>query len=568
VNLKKRGAGAPYRGAAPGFDAAPLEDSGLVADLIRQFADPLAFYRELVQNAIDAGATEILVQLFGEKIDETHATVRVSVHDDGSGMTRQTLEEELTVLFRSTKESRDDAIGKFGVGFVSVLAVAPEVVIVDTSIGDHVRWSLHLHPDRTYDLYRTDGVPAAKGTTVTLHVPLPASELRSFVSRSEEALRRWCRHARIPIRFRALESGSQEPLRDVRIDEPLGLDALVTVQALSRDGRTHAIVGLPRSGGRVGAFYNQGLLLHESRDHELGAIAFKVLDPRLEHTLSRDNVRRDEHYARAVELVRRAIEGPLQDAIVRELRQLAEAHARGAAEAGARYLEIVRAVREAELELDPADIAVPVIPGRNGALVRTLAGLKAAYLSPEGRSSLAEALARRGTVVIDGSMARDDDTLVDFLTVSLRVQVTSISDAFVWIDPVPLDARDRRLLERVAALLGEAYRKPSQIVLAHLEGAHRDALAIAGGTRGEPWVVGVEAASADPLRLLARPPLVLRAEHPIVAAARARFSSAPVLASGLLARAILVSLRRSSDRVLEKLTAAGLRAALAPEGRE
>src|SRR5512146_2494880 len=53
----------PYRsGRALGApDAAP--EAGLVDEMVRQFADPYAFLRELAQNGIDAGATRIAVTI-------------------------------------------------------------------------------------------------------------------------------------------------------------------------------------------------------------------------------------------------------------------------------------------------------------------------------------------------------------------------------------------------------------------------------------------------------------------------------------------------------------------------
>src|SRR5262245_59753243 len=65
-------------------------EDGIVEELIAQFADPLAFYRELVQNCIDAGATSIAVALSfelapGEGGDDAKGTMTVSVRDDGCG---------------------------------------------------------------------------------------------------------------------------------------------------------------------------------------------------------------------------------------------------------------------------------------------------------------------------------------------------------------------------------------------------------------------------------------------------------------------------------------------------
>ena len=36
---------------------------GMVRDLVSQFSDTLAFYRELIQNAIDAGSNRVDVSL-------------------------------------------------------------------------------------------------------------------------------------------------------------------------------------------------------------------------------------------------------------------------------------------------------------------------------------------------------------------------------------------------------------------------------------------------------------------------------------------------------------------------
>ncbi|MDQ3037554.1 MAG: ATP-binding protein, partial [Myxococcota bacterium] len=509
----------PYRGGAPADAKDAPEESGLVGELIRQFADPFAFYRELVQNSIDAGATQIHAQLVWEPgPDGEPGMLRVSVRDDGSGMPREVLEEDLTVLFRSTKEARDDAIGKFGIGFVSVLAVEPDVVIVDTSIGDGARWSLHLHADQTFDLYRADA-PPERGTSVTLHIALAASEQPAFFERSEAALRRWCRHARIPIRFVALEPGRGEPVRDVRIDEPLSLDAPITVHARSRDGRTTVVAGLPRPGERYGAFYNQGLLLHETRDHELGEVAFKVMDARLEHTLSRDDVRRDEHHARAVELVARTIRGPLMEALAERMSHAAEVHARGGDGGAAQLLELIEAHSRSGLHIAPSGVKLPIVPLPGGARVATIDALGLA--SFEGRTPLATALARAGKVVLDLGLApaeTERQRVVTWLAQSMEIALPRDADVWSLIEPLEPTPSDEALLSSVAERLGQVLRRPSEIVIANVHGSARASLALPGSARRDPWLVPTSDLDADPFRLLARPPLVLRADHPIVTA--------------------------------------------------
>src|SRR4029079_304220 len=93
-----------------------------VTQMVRQFADALAFYRELVQNSIDAGATSIEVRISLQSDDAGQPTLRIVVSDDGCGMDRAAIETCLLVLFRSSKDGDATKIGKFGVGFFSVFA--------------------------------------------------------------------------------------------------------------------------------------------------------------------------------------------------------------------------------------------------------------------------------------------------------------------------------------------------------------------------------------------------------------------------------------------------------------
>lgn len=74
--------------------------------------DPWVFVRELLQNARDAGATavEILVA-------EEAGQLRVEVRDDGEGMSYEHARRYLFALYASSKESRVDQAGRFGVGF-------------------------------------------------------------------------------------------------------------------------------------------------------------------------------------------------------------------------------------------------------------------------------------------------------------------------------------------------------------------------------------------------------------------------------------------------------------------
>lgn len=177
---------APYRGGArsgPNGSALPAE--GFVGEMIAQFSDPYECLRELVQNAVDARAQSITVQLVSES---NH--MRLTVRDDGIGMTRRTIEDELTVLFRSSKQPGQDTIGRFGIGFVSVFALSPELVEVDTSTGDGPIWTMHMHPDRQYDLYQSAGRPGVHGTRISLILRVDPASHGELVERSQRTLSR------------------------------------------------------------------------------------------------------------------------------------------------------------------------------------------------------------------------------------------------------------------------------------------------------------------------------------------------------------------------------------------
>src|SRR5688572_21322462 len=105
------------------------QTAGIVDELVHQFTDPFAFYRELIQNSIDAGSTRIEVSLtFRPGV--TTGWCLAAVSDWGEGMNRKVIEGYLVTKFRSTKENDLTKIGKFGIGFMSVFACLPDAVTV------------------------------------------------------------------------------------------------------------------------------------------------------------------------------------------------------------------------------------------------------------------------------------------------------------------------------------------------------------------------------------------------------------------------------------------------------
>lgn len=559
------GPSGPYRDGGRA-EARAGEGDGLVDDLVRQFADPFAFYRELVQNSIDAGATSIGVRIVLSSEGGRHEA-RVSVTDDGCGMTQEVLEEDLVVLFRSTKEGQEGTIGKFGIGFVSVLAMEPALVSVSSCTGEGPRHVLQLHPDRTYDLYREPG--GTRGTTVTLHVPVEGDGAE-LVQRSEAALARWCGHASVPIQLTVVRATGAEPSLERRIDGALAIEgALVDVRIRSHDDVAEALVALVPEEARLAAFYNRGLLLHESRGRGTrAAIAFKVVSPHLSHTLSREDVRLDEAHARAVALVDHAIAEPLRKEVLDAIGEAARAHLEGDPIAGGRWITLVRAMRAAELAIDPDEIAVPLVsPLKGSRLGRGIPRLQVLLIASE-RDALTDVLASMGTGVVDASMAKspEERETLRALLAAMGHTVADPRGVHSALVPVPneaLDPRDHELAERVAHALGVAHRKPSRVTWVDVVG--QDLRLSFARASGGPELALPPGREADPFRLALRPPLALARTHPLAVAARAHPDA--VLAADALARAVLHERELASVERMSALTELSIRSLFAQRGR-
>ena len=522
----------PYRQRDVDERAPEDGQAGIVGDLVRQFADPYAFFRELVQNAIDAESRNIRVDIARD--DE--GALLFSVRDAGEGMDRDILENKLLVLFRSGKEGVAGKIGKFGIGFVSVLALGPTVVKVQSTRADKGH-TLHLYADHSYELF--EHPPGEAGTTVTLVVPIPKPKadalIKEHVQRSRVSLKRWCEHAEIPITLRVDESAFGDG-RLERVDRELQLDgATCAVRATSTDGHTVVLVGLSGREGQRIAFYNRGLLLMETEE-SLGfpGLTLKIQDTELEHTLSRDNVRRDARFNRTVGYTRSVVNSTLRR-VVREAMQKATADKEA-------YLALATAV--GFTMLDPVGLPLRLLhPLGNGETLD--AGPDRHVFVPAGstaeplrgaweESPLTVMLAQRGETLIDLS-ALPDNYVRRLQSRGVRTDdswAKQLSAVALAPPPVP-GSSDERLLELVTSRLNEAYRDPRDVQLGIIRGAHAKSLCI--GTpdfRGRPM---------NPFALLPflRVPLIVNASHPLVLHALRLAEDAPELAADLLARGIL-----------------------------
>ncbi|WP_181234104.1 sacsin N-terminal ATP-binding-like domain-containing protein, partial [Enhygromyxa salina] len=90
--------------------------------------DPWIFVRELLQNARDAGATSVQIE-----IADRDGSTRISCVDDGEGMGYEHARRYLFSLYASSKEDRANQVGRFGVGFWSILRFDPTRITIRSS---------------------------------------------------------------------------------------------------------------------------------------------------------------------------------------------------------------------------------------------------------------------------------------------------------------------------------------------------------------------------------------------------------------------------------------------------
>ncbi|MDX2086431.1 MAG: ATP-binding protein [Kofleriaceae bacterium] len=532
---------APYRTTEREEAAEAPRDQGIVGDVIAQFADPLAFYRELVQNAIDAGSPAVHVSL---AYDAGHVVVRVA--DRGGGMTRDILENQLLVLFRSTKEKDPTKIGKFGIGFTSVLATNPVLVVVST-VRDGKRLALHLRPDLTYELF--DGGNATQaGTVVELELRITAEEAAAYARRSYEALEKWCRHAEVPVQFEANVPGLTTPLLG-RIDRPFALDnALLEISATSPDDQLRVVVGIERDPRSYVGFFNRGLTLYETSTGLVGPLlSAKLKGGGLGHTLSRDNVRRDQHYDAALAFARELART--------ELPRIASTEQRAAAEAGdaLRYAELAQALLATGLETSIDKWWVPLAVPTAGLRAMRVGEMPRPLRSVAQPTKLATAFAAANVPV---ALLPPDLTA--------RLGAESLAEAFVRVEPIEPTPHDLTLVGELQQILEVCKRAPTRIELAELEGVHDTSLAISGGRQAArllgdgDYVLARDAASQSPLGKFSRGTLVLNVRHALVVAARR--SADPRVAASHLARVLLCGYGLLDAKRSERILARGLAA--------
>ncbi len=269
--------------------------------LISQFAQPLAFLRELIQNSMDASTEVVEIEV---SYDRTAACCVVEVSDTGEGMDREIIETKLTRLFASTKEDDLTKIGKFGIGFVSIFAIEPKLVVLETGRAGE-SWRVLFHPDRSFEVRQLS--EPVEGTRIKVFTPYNRLRLPRLKQDCLETITFWCKHSHVEILF----NGSV-------LNEPFDL-TLPGFKYHFKSEATEAVLAPTGEDPAFCGFYNRGLTLLEGSGSPLPKVAMKVRSIHLEHTLTRDNIIHDEGYYRLLETLEKAAYEQLPGALLEEL---------------------------------------------------------------------------------------------------------------------------------------------------------------------------------------------------------------------------------------------------------
>jgi len=492
-------------------------------ELVHQFTDSFAFYRELIQNSIDAGSTRIEVQL-AYRPSAKGGVLTASVTDWGEGMNRRIIEDYLVTKFRSLKENDLTKIGKFGIGFVSVFACRPDVLTVDTG-RDGESWRVLFKKDRSYELLALS--EPVEGTTVTVHKSATASEYAAFAAHSEAAVKKWCRHSDSEVMLAIGPSDGRPVPPPKLVREPLRVDAPFQVE--HREEGTVIVAGPARRLPAPTSLYNRGLTLLETIEPMVPGVALEIVSREFEHTLTRDNVKRDDGFNRVMALARKLADGPLLDALPRELEKAARDPAND---------DDYHALFEyARTRLSPGQLTLRAPGGGAVAGEALLAQAKRdrALVVAAERSPVVERLLAAGVPVLEQSAHQGYLERVGALAGTRAIHLAD--KAFTWAEQVP-EGHHPLFCAALATALRLTGATTSEVVVAPLHGGCQEEPFMVAAAIGRP--MRVEHARRSPFVAGAGPLLCLNLAHPEVAKAVPLLRLAPKLAALLIARLVLV----------------------------
>ncbi|MBS1149384.1 MAG: putative heat shock protein [Myxococcaceae bacterium] len=495
----------------------------LLEELVHQFSDPFAFYRELIQNSIDSGSTRIEVVVAYQSAKK-QGLATATVTDWGEGMNRKVIEDYLLTKFRSSKEHDLTKIGKFGIGFVSVFSCAPDAVVVDTG-RDGEFWRVLFKKDKSYELLALD--QPVEGTRITLHKRMGVAQYEEFAQKSAESVKRWCRHSEADIAFVAGKADGSAPPEPAAVNEPFVVDAPFQVE--HREEGTLIVAGVARKLPATSGLYNRGLTLLETTEPLVPGVAIKIVSRWLEHTLTRDNVRRDKNFEKAIAQAAKLAKGALREKLPEELRRCA-ADPQGAADWQALFRYAIETIG-----LENTWIRQPGGGAIAGAkLEKCLKAHKALFISDQSTPLVARLIAS-GVPVIEGVAS---SPWIARLVRATTFQLCVADEHWIHAEPSPIP-REPAFCAALLAALKLLEARPREVVVTRLFGATGPSPIVLVDEPGRPERKA--RALSSPFTAGGPKVLVVDPAHPELAPVAALLERAPRLAALLVARRITVA---------------------------
>jgi molecular chaperone HtpG len=264
--------------------------------------------------------------------------------------------------------------------------------------------------------------------------------------------------------------------------------------------------------------------------------------PRFQHTLSRDNVRRDEAFREALARAREASRGLLR----REIRDRLAPAAATAAELRevSRYLALVEAALTPPTRIDPEEIPFPLahpIAGRSAAAgLGSMLTWRAPLLTAERSEAVGEALAARGVPAV---LLAHPDLRGMLQRCYPKLRLVAARDAYLIMSPVQGKLGDggAALQEALPEALARARHEVARVAFCRVEGAlgRRAGLLLPEGEEGPRLAAAVDVERRG-ARWRPTDTLHLNLRATTVALARRAAAGDPHLAAAILARALIL----------------------------
>ena len=256
-----------------------VDVAGLLEALTDQFPEPLLCVRELVQNSADAQAKRIDIDV---AYDAKRQLVRLSVKDDGTGMSANDIEDYLTIGY-SHKSSKKQHRGRFGIGKLSPYALGLKRMTVETCDGYEAH-KITFFSNGSGTCVKLKNKP--RGTTVKVYKQCQREEAEQITEATYTIVQQTCGSLNVPL----LVNG-------VTVNQAKSLPTLYQIP-IKNDQTTAGFIGICAE--PVQLILSGGIVL-ESNTAILGNKISYILDsPELTPTLSRNSIRRDQSFDRVL----------------------------------------------------------------------------------------------------------------------------------------------------------------------------------------------------------------------------------------------------------------------------